>query len=487
MEQRQSQNRFKTRRSERGFTLLELSIVAVISLILSVLIFPRIAGLFSREASFKESRQLNNRASTLSNLMRGDADFAGYGLTQPRQAGSGTEVGVFQTVSGVYSSTNGNLVKLTNGATGATNLSRGLEYGNGSFTFTPHLENVSVFLMRQGSTTSSWIQHSSITVGVSCNCVYLSDPSTFQTIPHLSGDSYQYSFEFDNSGNRVLRYYQIRGGTRTLLYTSTAALPSFPVTFAGSSISSGTAISNTALTGAPIIDLKTQPQQLARLPFDGSTRLTSPVQISPDGQSVLFIGGDPDADVMSTNFEWRDAGYGGGLNIKAPARGTLAEGDYVMLVDFIGSKSVLYRVTANDLPSTGLLEVVPVKSSAPAWGRLYSPDSDYVDNPAAGIINIFPKGSRLVKLAPPVEYTVSGGAVMRRELGGPATVVDLGLSNFAVRQTVGTANVDFTYEVSAVLQSEGVESVANAADRATGPVTFTLSPPFLNLTYHQQP
>jgi hypothetical protein len=215
--------------------------------------------------------------------------------------------------------------------------------------------------------------------------------------------------------------------------------------------------------------------------------MASPVQISPDGQTVLFFGGDPDTDVITLNFTWQDVGWGGGLRITPPARGTFAAGDYVMLADIAGQHSVLYRVTANDLSRTGLLEVVPAASASPAWGRFYSADADYKTNPAGGINISFPKGSRLVKMASPVEWSYSGGVLLRRELGGPATVVDLGIIGFAFRSVASATGDIFTYEVVANLESEGVESASVAADRATAPVTFTLAPPHLNLTYHQQP
>lgn len=482
---------------QRGFTMLELLLVAAVSIIVFAAIMTRAFGLIAREGGFRETRQLGSRAAAVSQLMKTDADMVGYGLTQPRLAGSGTEVPVFQTSAGVYNTSNGSLIKLASGSHGAARLTRGLEYGNGSFTFTPHMENVSVFMLRQTAAatlgvTPSFTQHASITVGVGCNCVYITDPSGTQAYAHQAGDAYQYNVEFDATGTRVLRYYQLRGGARTLLATSTAAPPSLPVTFAASSVSAGTAVTNTALVGSPIIDLSTRPEQFALLPMDNGVRMASPVSISPDGQTVLFFGGDPDTDVMTTDFIWTDAGYGGGLPLTPPARGTINAGDYVMMVDIAGQHSALFLVTENNLAeraSGGNLEVVPARSTSPAWGRFYSAPNDYTNCPACAIPQtaVFPKGSRVVKMAAPVEWTYSGGVLLRRELGGPTTVVDLGVTGFAFRAVASATGDAFTYEVVANLQSEGVESASAAADRATAPVTFTLAPPHLNLTYHQQP
>lgn len=478
-----------TRSRERGFSLIEMLLVATISLIVFAAITSRVVGIMGREAAFKESRQLNTRSSVFSNLMRTDADVAGYGLTRPRLPAVGTIQGENRVVPGIYGTSNGNLVKYSTGwSTMAESAlqTRFIPYGLASFTFTPLAEWSGAAVM-QSNGPNSWTTYAVIQLQLAyCNCVNMYDPSFNTYFPYQSGDAFQYNIEYNDLGQTVLRYYRVRSGAKTLLYTSTAPLPAYPITFAPFSYYQGPnnmPVVNMSMTGAPMVDMATKPEEFATLPTDNGTRLTSPVQVGAGGQSVLFLGGDSSTDVVNATADFEDFGTGGNLAVKTPIRGAFNVGDYGLLIDFVNGRSALYLILTNNLAAGGQLQVAAATAASPAFGRLYSPTTDYVST--AGNRIIFPKGSRFVKLAAPVEWTVSGEAVMRRVLGGPATIADLGVSNFLVRANPSATADSFTYEVVATLTSEGVESTATAGNRAPSPVTFTLSPPYLNQTYHQ--
>lgn len=493
---------------ERGYTMLELALVAGLSIIVFAAILTHAFGAISREAAFAETRHLDSRASAVSQLMRADAEQSARSLTRPRPPGVGTESATcFGWPDAYYNvSTPGTVTKT--GPTGwneSAYPTRAFGYGTGQLSFTPPPMSGGGLWDAAGHsiyiTIGSGDPNIGVWVGVTVNGVTVSD--TCCTPPlvgaYLAGDSFTFSIENASSGGQVIRIYRTRGGQQTLWWDGSAypvlAHPYYGVVYL---YNQNASITNFTLRGAPLIDWWTQPEQLALMPTDRGTRI-APVEISPDGQTVLFFGGDADTDAVVTTADWQEIGYGGSLPVKAGLRGTFAPGDYAMLVDFDGGHSVLYQVTSySTSPSGGSVGVVPATSSAPAWGRFYSLDSDYRANPAGGTFLTFPAGSRLVKLAPPVEWSLSGGALMRHEVGGPAAVADLGVTSFAMRATTnvntsyasavgGTLSDDNTYEVALGLDSEGVESASSATDRARGPVSFTLAPPHLNLSYHQQP
>ena len=165
---------------------------------------------------------------------------------------------------------------------------------------------------------------------------------------------------------------------------------------------------NLELTGAPLVPLVDGAIQTALLPLDREQRLTSPVTIT-GGNTVTIISGDPDTDVLYNKGLILGTGAGTFVPVALPKRGSFNTGDYAMVIDYRSNRSGLYRVTVLDAESSLLTLTFVWQSQEAAWGRLRSDPADPL--PA------WPDGCALVKLSPPVTYTVSADNRLVRMTG----------------------------------------------------------------------
>lgn len=490
----------RPRPGERGFTLIEM-VFSIALLVIAIGAIAAFSGAYLRRSlAFAEAGELDERRAALSALLRADFDRAGASLTRVKEPGAGTE-SVTLPPNSLYMIADGTFTRTGSGPGSLYAYGqRALGAGSGVFSFMPDASCTSQSCVAGltrvtdgGAPAAAQSRYFSFFAGD----VFVIDNGQVLAATNGSGgialeaqqDGDAYSIQLEPGHEElaeemVVAYYRLRGDRKTLLARSPAPMVTYPAQpFIGTG-APGQTVRGLNITGAPIVDITSAPTQIALLPVDGSTRLSGPIRVSPDGQSVLLFGGDPDTDVLTTRADWQDTGAGGTLSVSAPARGQLVGGDYVLLIDFNQQKSALYEVTANDLAGAGALQVVPTSSARRAWGRFYSLPDDFQTDPVSGRNITFPAGSSVVKLAVPVEWLTDAGVVLRREVAGPATVADLGMRKLQFGERIaGGARV---YQVDAEVAGEGIESVSDPALAPTTTVALTLTPRALNLTYNNQ-
>ena len=295
--------------------------------------------------------------------------------------------------------------------------------------------------------------------------------------PHLPGDTYQIRVELptNTTTGTVLRYYRIRSGVRSLLYTSTNAVPAYPQYLAAYASDSGSAITNTTVTAAPIINRIENITDIPQMPMDGGVRLSGPITIGSGGSSATILSGDSTIDAVSTITPFSSSDPD--VTVKVPKRGSFITGDYVLVLDFSGAAATaLCQVTnANPQTSTVVLTLARVTEGAKAWERLWSTDTEHNHS--------FPQGSALVRLATPVTYAIAAdGRLVRMEGARTSTVAFNTRTLMFAEQTTATGR---SYAISATFAAEGFETNDTQAAETRATVEYLSTPRALNLGSNQ--
>jgi hypothetical protein len=434
-------------------------------------------------AAYAEVSELEDERAVVSDLVRNDFDGAGRNLTRAEPPETGKVEPAFLQNSDFDTGTPGRLLRTaTSGWTG-TALTRAFSAGAAGlakfdFTPPPTMSSVSIYGTGGGGNFTLVIGNGNPAVGV-WTAVYENGVLAAQSCcsgpvipPHLGGDSYGIHVERGDAGP-VVKLYRTRGGSTDAIWTSQAAAPPYPLTASASVYGQNTAITDFTMEGGPIIKLFDPGMQSAQLPIDRGQRLTGPVTIT-GGNSATILSGDPDTDVVYSGSPFAGTSSSDLLPASPPRRGSFNTGDYAMVIDFLSNRAALYRVRLLDAAS-GLMNLTLVTDSAPAWGRLWSDQSDPLPS--------FPAGSVVVKLAPPVTYAVSAdGRLVRLEGDRPATAA-FGVRAFSVTEISGSASK--AYAVAATLASEGFQTDQTAAGEPRSTVEYTSTPPALNLFSNQ--
>jgi prepilin-type N-terminal cleavage/methylation domain-containing protein len=478
---------------QHGFSLVELLIAMAVSLI-AVVACVSLMSKFARAAgAYAEASILEEARGSSENLLRSDLDAAGFNLARPSAPGAGKEFVQFINNPDYSTGTAGALTKLNDNASWAY-ASRAITSGVGLWQWTPtnicihcwtyvvggdnSLFALAVYYDQAG--TSAIVIYESATAST-----VASNFGTGVAIPsHVPGDTYQIGLEAPNASNRTrfIRYYRIRGGIRTILYTSTAPLPTYPLYLLAYQASAASGLTNASFIGAPIINLLVQNQtDFAPLPFDGGTQLISPVTIAPAGNSVTILKGDKTTDAMSLRSTFSSGTSQ--LDVRTPARGSLAVNDVVLVVDYgsadplnpvtpASSVCVVTAVSAVDSQTTRLT-VTRARQSNPAWTRLWSSDTDHAHTFAAD-------SAIVIKLSAPVTYSLSTDARLVRIEGARVSTIAFNARQFLVIQNT-TSPVSFS--VTAALAAEGFET--DNANETRSSIAFTSTPRAMALASNQ--
>src|ERR1041384_2364483 len=284
----------RTSFNQRGYSLVELllsmaiTVIATTAAMLLISKFARTAGAYGEVTALEETR------ASAESLMRSDFDGAGFNLTRPSQPGAGRENIQFtaNSITDDYNyATPGTLSKLNNNPTYA-NSTRTVTSGLSLWSWTPATicKHCWGYLMgSDGNFDAIGTYYDE--AGAAAIVIYDSAAggtvaSNFGTgLPIASnapGDVYQIGVEAPNQLQtvRFVRFYRIRNGVRSILYTSQTVVPPYPQYMLAYIGEPGSAINNISVIGAPLEYLVKHLTQFAPLPFVGGTQLTSPVTIS---------------------------------------------------------------------------------------------------------------------------------------------------------------------------------------------------------------
>jgi prepilin-type N-terminal cleavage/methylation domain-containing protein len=478
------------RNRQRGYSLLELligmtvSVVATTAAVLLITKFARTAGAYAEVSTLEEMR------GSAEAVMRADFDGAGFNLTRPSAPGAGKELIQFASTNSDFNCTSaGSLSKLTDNPTYAYS-SRQVSSGVSLWQWTPATICKTCWIYLTGNDGSvdaigTYYDESGVSsIGIYESLVGNYVASSFGTgtpIPnHAAGDTYQIGVEAPNQQqtSRFVRYYRIRSGVRTILYTSQNVVPAYPEYMLAYLASAGSSVNNVSLIGAPVEYRQNNLTEFAHLPFVGGTQLTSPVTIA--GNSVVILSGDKATDtspaltVFSANSPQ--------IDLKAPQRGTYANGDTVLIIDYgstdpanlVSPATAVCVVTAVSNPDsvTTRLTVTRARQTSPAAGGLWSSDVDHAHT-------FTPAETVVVKLAPPVTYAISTDSRLVRVEGYRVATVAFNVRQFTVTQS-GSAPAQ-SFSVSAALAAEGLETANDAAGESRSTIEFTSTPRAMNL------
>lgn len=498
----------RERTTQLGFSLIELliamavSLLATTSAVLLMTKFARTAGAYAEASTLEEVR------GSAESVLRSDFDGAGFNLTRPSASGAGKENIQFTPFvnNGDFNvSTPGTVSKLTDNPAYVYS-TRSVTSGASLWSWTPATicKHCWLYLTgHDGSVDAIGMYYDES--GASAINIYESNAggivaSSFGTgVPianHAPGDIYQIGVEAPNQQQpaRFVRYYRIRAGVKTILYTSQSVVPAFPHYMLAYLGLSGSAVNNVSVIGAPIeyranigtntlqTPLNYNQTEIARLPFDGGTQLTSPVTIS--GNSATILSGDKSTDAAPALTVFTSSSTE--IDLKTPARGSYSNGDVVMLVDYgntdpsnpVSPASAVCVVTAVSNPdsTTTRLTLTRARQTNPAWGRLWSSDTDHA--------HTFPASeTSVVKLAPPITYALSTDSRLVRIEGARVSTVAFNVRQLAITQS-GSLPAQ-AFNVTAALAAEGVETASGAATESRSTIEFTSTPRAMNLASNQ--
>lgn len=483
------------RRRQHGHSLIELliamavSVIAITAAVLLMTKFARTAGTYTEASTLEEIR------GSAESLLRTDFDGAGLNLTRPSAPGAGKESVMFLP-NADFSTTPGTFTKLNDNSSWLYS-TRSITFGSCLLQWTPatickhcwvyvvgsdnNLDAIGTYYDEQG--VSAIVVYESRAPGG----VVASNFGTGVSIPsHVPGDSYQIGIEAPNAQQpeRFARFYRIRSGVRTILYTGTTGIPTYPHYVLAYGAGSGSSVNNISLIGAPIEYRTTNQTEIARLPFDGGTQLISPVTISGSGNSTTILSGDKSTDSSPALTTFTSTSTQ--IDLKTPQRGSYTNGDIVMLVDYgnpdpsnpVSAASAVCVVAAVSNPDsvTTRLTLTRARQSNPAWGRLWSSDSDHAHT-------FSPNQTSVIKLAPPITYALSTDSRLVRIEGARVSTVAFNVRQLTITQSGSLPAQAFS--VTAALAAEGVETANGATDESRSTIEFISTPRAMNLASNQ--
>src|SRR5438105_2343843 len=368
-------------KAENGFTLIEILIATAITAIVMIAGTAFIAKFARTSAAFAEGHELEESRGTVAGVLRSDFDGAGRNLTRPSAPGAGKETVSFLPEPNYDVGTPGTAIRLTSetGAYSNTTSTRAVGSGASIWEFTPSspvCRNCWTTLYGSDGSGRS-LAVDSLAPAPSAIVIYENGSYAATSFgvgvaiaPHAPGDTYQIRVELptNTTTGTVLRYYRIRSGVRSLLYTSTNAVPAYPQCLGAYASDSGSSVTNASVTGAPIVNRIENITDVPQMPMDSGVRLSGPITIGSGGQSATILSGDSTIDAVSTITPFSSTDTD--VTAKIPKRGSLMTGDYVLLLDFTGASTALCQVTnANPQTNTIVLTLTRVTEGAKAWER----------------------------------------------------------------------------------------------------------------------
>jgi hypothetical protein len=210
---------------------------------------------------------------------------------------------------------------------------------------------------------------------------------------------------------------------------------------------------------------------LVRLEDGAFMRPEGVVQVPPARDQALILAADEDFTPVPTRTAFKAADQPATLTVKRGTRGTPAEGDFLLVIDFERQRSVLVRVAGavSELEADWNLPVVKVEVTEPAWSVLASSADD--------VQLTMPAGSSVVRFAPPILYQMRDGRLVR-SAGNAHDILAFGTTSFRVERDADTDNN--AWLVSFELEGEAVEASADSDWKQRAVARLSIAPAALN-------
>ena len=217
---------------------------------------------------------------------------------------------------------------------------------------------------------------------------------------------------------------------------------------------------------------------LAKWPGSSFARPGGPVTVTASGDRSLIISGDTAFSPTQTQAAFTASGASPKLVARKGVRGAPSPGDYLLVIDYEALKSVLVKVAgaATEGPSptdpddtAWTIPVEPVTTANAAWGVLASADEETTYQ--------MPEGSAVVRLAPPVSYSLSSGRLVRRS-GQSDQTLALGVTS--LRFTAATGSPTQAWVIAYSAEGEAVEASSDENWKQKASAELTVTPRALN-------
>lgn len=217
---------------------------------------------------------------------------------------------------------------------------------------------------------------------------------------------------------------------------------------------------------------------LAKWPGSSFAKPSGPVSVTASGDKSLIIGGDPAFGATQTQAAFTASGTTPQVVARKGVRGAPSPGDYLLVIDYEALKSVLVRVSAaaTEGPSptdpgdtAWTIPVEPVTTTNAAWGVLASADEDTAYQ--------MPEGSAVIRLAPPVSYSLSSGRLVRTS-GQSGQTLALGVTS--LRFTAATDTSTQAWVIAYSAEGEAVEASSDENWKQKASAELTVTPRALN-------
>ncbi|MGH9761989.1 MAG: PulJ/GspJ family protein, partial [Blastocatellia bacterium] len=309
--------------TQRGFTLIEALVAAVLTAIVVVGAMGALISFEHHANALVESRELSERASVLITVFQADVDQAARNLGVTGALNAGQEAGIFQT-DPYYTSGTGSLTKT--GPTGWNHtdpITRLFRSGQASIGFQPPATGAEIAIYSNDNPSVQdmiMIPNGPGSVSIMENGVVATTLGSFQ-----SGDSYRVSQEINGSGTVVVAYYRTRSSAESLVYTSAKPALAYPVGAYVALYSQGSSAANIQLQGGVLGDAQTA-SALPPLPFDTSTtqRLTEPITVTQQTGSfaqAVVLTADSTIDPAYTLAAYTPSTSPLSIQVTSPRRG----------------------------------------------------------------------------------------------------------------------------------------------------------------------
>lgn len=470
-------------KTQNGFSLLELlismaiTVIAIVAAVGLMTKFARSAGAFTEVSTLEEIK------GTSETILRADLDGAGHNLTRPSPSLAGT-IFASPTAFENYTWSNGTITKT--GPTGwgtPANITHALASGLGSFSFTPPAEAATATMFGANGASLGIIIGTGNPAPLSVLANGADVSANNNVPPHLPGDTYTFKIE-NGPSQRITKLYRTRANASAPIWTSSATIPPYPISFQVNIFNQGQSFTNTKITGAPLIALSGNYTEFAPLPNDNNVQPTAPVATTGGGSGIVILSGDRTTDSTTTLAALNENSTD--ILARAPKRGSFNQGDYALVIDWGsldpntpgGTASSLCRIVSVSTSGDNVtLSIERVRQNNAAWSRLWSTDNNHAHS--------FAPGATLTKLQAPVSYALSTDSrLVRVEADRVSTVA------FNVRRATFNRYVEFNspammFLVNIILAAEGVETTAATATETRATIEFRSTPRALNLASNQ--
>lgn len=463
------------RNSQAGASIVELIIAATIFLIF----ITGVMGLMMRSGSSVSTKLEKNKVDedkeSLGNLIKPDFENAGGGIASYSNHTYGTAAAAFSSNQDYLATGDGTIVRMDQSPGGDENsdgtIKANTVLGSETGSITVKMDKGS-YIRLTGENRSEIIVQIDTGLSRSYKIYAIIDGEITEIGEHIPGSTYRIALTPDPEGKAVVISHLGEDGAPAELFRSNRGIPQGFINVTAY-IAKANDYMQVKMTGAPLIDTRKTDSLQTTLFVDErlGEKVPGSVYENKTEKSVTILGGDPKTGTSFLQQPVTDLYGQTTIHVTRAQKGEFKRSDKCLIVDYSRGSSVLVEIAdVQDLDRNNqAIVVLPIVSRNRAWDRFYSTEDSLSGTYAAG--------SKFVKLAAPVTYTIAGENRLVREVEGRSETVAFNVRNFKYSEE-GTKSGP-SYRIEVQLAADG-----RATDReGTVPIVnyvYTATPRALN-------